>query len=207
MMKGFKFCVFTLLVFFLQSCAHPIYKNVQNGDLIFVRSDEQQLSSAISRVTRNEKTESYDHIGIVEKVDNIFFVLHASTQGGSQKEPIKSFVKNQGKDKIAIFRLKDAYQKSLTNALTKANAMLGKPYNFTYVLRDDTYYCSDFIQRAFDKDSIFSLNPMTFINPKTGKIDAYWEKFYQDLDMQVPEGKLGCNPNGLSTSEKIYRVY
>lgn len=206
-MKSVNFLVCILFIFLLQSCVHPMYKHIAHGDLIFVRSNEQQLSGAISRVTRTEKTESYDHIGIVEKVGNAFFVLHASTQGGSQKEPIKSFVKNQGKDEIAIFRLKEVYKKSLSNALKKANTMLGKPYNFSYVLSDEAYYCSDFIQKAFEKDSIFKLNPMTFINPETGKTDAYWEKFYEDLDMEVPEGKLGCNPNGLSTSEKIYRVY
>ncbi|UZJ63544.1 hypothetical protein OKW96_13685 [Sphingobacterium sp. KU25419] len=47
---------------------------------------------------------------------------------------------------------------------------------------------------------------MTFINPSTGKIDDFWKNFYQKQGLEVPEGKLGCNPNGLAASDKIIKI-
>jgi len=88
-------------------------------------------------------------------------------------------------------------------AIKKANSLLGKPYNFNYILNDETLYCSDFIERIFRNNHIFELKPMTFINPKTGMTDDFWLKFYQEKNLEVPEGKMGCNPNGLAGSEKL----
>lgn len=44
---------------------------------------------------------------------------------------------------------------------------------------------------------------MTFVNPKTGKTDVAWEAFYKKQNLEVPEGKPGCNPNGMAASPKI----
>jgi len=41
---------------------------------------------------------------------------------------------------------------------------------------------------------------MTFINPKTRKIDDFWISFYKKQNLEVPEGQPGCNPNGLAAS-------
>ena len=47
---------------------------------------------------------------------------------------------------------------------------------------------------------------MTFIDPKTGKTNAFWEKFYQDKNLKIPEGEPGCNPNGLAASDKLEKI-
>ncbi|WP_288244568.1 YiiX/YebB-like N1pC/P60 family cysteine hydrolase, partial [uncultured Chryseobacterium sp.] len=107
---------------------------------------------------------------------------------------------------IVVYRLKSQYQKAIPSAIEKANSMLGKPYNFNYILDENSYYCSDFIERAFRKDDIFRLEPMTFIDPKTGKNNAFWEEFYQKKNLRVPEGEPGCNPNGLAASDKMERI-
>ena len=52
----------------------------------------------------------------------------------------------------------------------------------------------------------FSLAQTDKINPKTGKNDEFWQSFYEKLNVEVPEGKLGCNPNGLSQSTKIEKI-
>lgn len=179
-----------------------------NGDLVFVTAQKENLSGAINRVTQKNETENYDHIGIIEKNKNSFFALHAAPKGGSQKEKLSKFLKNQSKDgsEIYVYRLKSEYQNSIPDAIKKANLLLGKPYNFTYVLNDESLYCSDFIERIFSSNQIFELKPMTFINPKTGKTDDFWVKFYQEKNMEIPEGKLGCNPNGLAGSDKLVKV-
>ena len=183
-------------------------QDIRNGDLVFVTAQKENLSGAINRVTQKNETENYDHIGIIEKNKNSVFVLHAAPKGGSQKETLKDFIKNQteGNAEIYLYRLKPEFQNSIPEAIEKANSLLGKPSNFTYVLNEETLYCSDFIERIFRNNHIFELKPMTFVNPKTGKTDDFWLKFYQEKNMEVPEGKLGCNPNGLANSEKLVKI-
>lgn len=201
--------LFFAVLLLLQYCA-PYSKSgkLKNGDLLFVMAKETGLSGAINNVTQKQKEASFDHIGIAEKENNRWYVLHAAPKGGSQKQYLASFLKDQLNDgqKVVIYRLKPEYQKSVTPALEKAESMLGKPYNFNYILDENSYYCSDYIERAFRENGIFKLEPMTFIDPKTGKTNEFWTEFYKKKNLEVPEGKPGCNPNGLAASEKLERI-
>jgi len=181
---------------------------LENGDLLFVPSVDSGLSGAINNVTQTEKKTSYDHIGIVKKESNHLYVLHAAPKGGSQKQKLNSFLREQTKQgqKIDVYRLKEEYKSSISNSVSKAETLVGKPYNFNYILDDNSYYCSDFVERAFRDNQIFTLEPMTFIDPKTKKTNAFWKKFYQEKNLKVPEGEPGCNPNGLASSEKLSKV-
>lgn len=201
-----KHLIKILLLFFIQSCGVLKTSEIQNGDLLFVEAETKNLSGAISRVTENNQTISFDHIAIIEKNKNKINVLEASIKKGSNKTSYSRFLKNNIKNKIILYRLKPEFQFAIPDAILKANEMLGKPYNKTYILNENSFYCSDFIERSFRKSKIFDLKPMTFINPKTGKTDEFWKKFYEDLGLKVPEGKLGCNPNGLSASSKIEKI-
>ncbi|WP_336688640.1 MULTISPECIES: YiiX/YebB-like N1pC/P60 family cysteine hydrolase [unclassified Chryseobacterium] len=208
--NNFLLKVFTAFFLFIviTACKNSQVSGLKNGDLLFVTAKETGLSGAINNVTQKQKNASFDHIGIVEKSKDGIFVLHAAPKGGSQKQEMNDFLKDQSEEgqRIIIYRLKSEYQKSIPSALEKANSMLGKPYNFNYILDENSYYCSDFIERAFREDHIFKLEPMTFIDPKTGKTNAFWEEFYQKKNLKVPEGELGCNPNGLAASEKLERI-
>ncbi|QQQ27790.1 YiiX/YebB-like N1pC/P60 family cysteine hydrolase [Chryseobacterium indoltheticum] len=196
------------ILFFVLSCKNSQNLGLKNGDLLFVTAKESGLSGAINNVTQKQKNASFDHIGILQKDKMGVFILHAAPKGGSQKQNLNEFLKDQANDgqKVVLYRLKPQFQKNIPDAIEKANSMLGKPYNFNYILDENSYYCSDYIERAFRKDKIFILEPMTFIDPKTGKINAFWEEFYAKKNLRVPEGELGCNPNGLAGSDKIERI-
>lgn len=202
--------ILSFLMVLLVQCNHAYPSNVQlkNGDLLFVTAKESGLSGAINNVTQKQKTASFDHIGILEKQGNRMFVLHAAPKGGSQKQDLNDFVKDQKEEgqEVVVYRLKSEYQKAIPEAVKKANSMLGKPYNFNYILDEKSYYCSDFVERAFREENIFKLEPMTFIDPKTGKTNTFWEEFYHKKNLKVPEGEPGCNPNGLAGSDKLERV-
>ncbi|MDC8098759.1 YiiX/YebB-like N1pC/P60 family cysteine hydrolase [Chryseobacterium rhizosphaerae] len=204
---NFAVSLFFLIVLLVNCSASPISK-LKNGDLLFVTAKETGLSGAINNVTQKQKAASFDHIGILEKNGNRLFVLHAAPKGGSQKQELKEFLQDQKEDgqKVVVYRLKPEYQKSIPSAVDQANQMLGKPYNFNYILDENSYYCSDFIERAFRENHIFKLEPMTFIDPKTGKVNVFWEEFYQKKNLKVPEGEPGCNPNGLAGSDKLERI-
>src|SRR5690606_9272618 len=107
---------------------------------------------------------------------------------------------------VVVYRLKPEYQKSIPDAVKNAESMLGKPYNFNYILDENSYYCSDYVERAFRSYQICKLEPMTFIDPKTGKTNEFWADFYKKKNLDVPEGELGCNPNGLAGSDKLETI-
>lgn len=202
----FASCVFGLML--LVACKSQKINSLQNGDLLFVTAKQEGLSGAINNVTQRDKNLNFDHIGIVEKSGKDMFVLHAAPKGGSQKQKMKYFLQNvkSQNQTIVQYRLKKEFQTTIPTALAKANSMLGKPYNFNYILEEQSYYCSDFIERIFRADSIFVLEPMTFQDPSTGETNSFWKSFYEKKGLQVPEGELGCNPNGLAASPKLERI-
>ncbi len=205
--------ILTLLLFvgFLFSCSLQngiTYKKLRNGDLIFVVAKQENLSGAINRVTQKSKTENFDHVGIIEITSNGIFVLHASTKMGSNKQSLQDFYTENLKNhqNMVVYRLQKDYQNSIESAVVKANSMLGKPYNWSYVLNEQSYYCSDFIERAFREDTIFEHIAMNFKNPETHQVDDYWVQFYQKLEMEVPQNQPGTNPNQLASSDKLIRI-
>jgi hypothetical protein len=203
-----KFFLIFFAVLLVFSCKSYKISELQNGDLLFVTAKNSGLSGAINNVTQKQKNASFDHMGILERNNGKLYVLHAAPKGGSQKQQLKDFLKDQSKDgqAIVVYRLKAQFQDAIPSAIEKANSMLGKPYNFNYILDENSYYCSDYIERAFRNDHIFTLEPMTFIDPATGKTNAFWENFYSKKGLKVPEGEPGCNPNGLAASEKLERI-
>ena len=183
-------------------------KNIQNGDLIFVGAQTEELSGAINRVTKINDETNFDHVGLIEKTTDSIFVLHAAPMGGSQREEIHHFYTSQSEknNKIVIYRLQKEYQSTISHAIKKAKTMLGKPYNWLYILNDDELYCSDFVERAFRDDKVFELIPMNFKNKETGIIDNFWIDFYRKKGKEVPQDEPGTNPNQLATSEKLIKV-
>lgn len=203
MQAVFVFSVFILLSF-LPLCAQV---TIQNGDFILFTDKSDALSRSIDNVTKQNGVGAYSHIGLIEQEGNVFWLLHAAPQNGSERVLLKDYLKHKKKGQyMAIYRLKDAYQYSIPHAINTAKGLMGKSYNFTYILNDTSYYCSDLLQRSFASDSIFELLPMTFKDPLTGKTDDTWVAYYRQLQIEIPEGSLGCNPNGMAASDKLYYV-
>lgn len=202
--------LFVLLcnIFFLWAQDSTVYKGVtiQQGDLLFVGAQPENLSGAINRVTQRNAGDSFSHIGLIEIIQGIPYILHATGSKGSVKESLDNMIGDNDRQQYVVYRIDSMYMEAIPKALEKAHQMLGKPYNWSYVLNDSSYYCSDFVERAFRHIALFRLEPMTFKNPQTGTFDDFWLSFYDKLGIAVPEGELGCNPNGLAASTKIYRV-
>jgi hypothetical protein len=51
--------------------------------------------------------------------------------------------------------------------------------------------------------NIIVLEPMTFKQPDSNDYFPVWVAYYQNLKMDIPEGKPGINPGGISRSDKI----
>ena len=203
-----KFLILALVLLWCIGCASNLKTDLKNGDLLFVTAKSSGLSGAINEVTKTNEQQQYDHVGMVELEGFEPFVLHAAPKGGAQRQKLADFIRDQKNEGQVVvqYRLKDSNPVMIQDAILEAKRMLGKPYNFDYILNDNSYYCSDFIERAFRKYEVFKLEPMTFKDPKTGETNSFWKEFYKKKNLEVPEGELGCNPNGLAASEKLMKI-
>ena len=181
--------------------------DLQTGDLLFCGSTSGELSKAIDQATQTKQSTHFDHVGIVEIRNDTVWVFNASPEKGVCCETIRQFLTSE-KEKVTatVYRLKDNYLKAIPAAVRKAHSLLGQPYNYSYIFKDQGYYCSEYIYEIFAADSIFTLNPMTFKNPQTGQFIAGWIDHYKKLGISIPEGEPGCNPNGMAASEKLEMV-
>ncbi len=180
---------------------------LQTGDLLFREKTSGNISQAIDKVTQTKAETHFSHVGLVEVSDVGIFVLHASPEGGTCEIPLYEFLHPEV-DSVTVvaYRLKKEWQKAIPDAIIKAKQMLGKPYNFSYLLSDTAHYCSEFIYRAFSSDSVFMLEPMTFKDPETKEFFPTWFEYYQKMGIEIPEGQPGCNPNGLAASAKLEQL-
>lgn len=206
--KVFVVFVFLYSVLSVHAQSSLNYKGItiQHGDFLFVGAQAESLSGAINRVTQRTASASFDHMGLIEVVEGVPYILHASSRKGCVREPLDNMAKHYDVQQYVIYRIDDKYKDAIPEAMAIAHQMVGKPYNWSYRLNDSSYYCSDFVERAFRPIGLFKLEPMTFKNPKTGEFDEFWVKFYAKQGMEVPEGELGCNPNGLAANPDIHRI-
>ena len=197
-------------IFAIMSCCYiPQYAQLKDGDILFRGNNKSGISKAINEVTQTSKKNNYTHMGICQVTDNTVYVIHACAQKGVCKEKLEDFCKPNG-DTIYTtdaFRLEEKYIHSIIPALKRANYLINQPYDNTYILDNPGYYCSEFIYHIFSNDSIFTLNPMTFINPETNEFHRGWIKHYKELGIQIPEGQPGCNPNEMATEKKVYFLF
>ena len=187
----------------------PVESKVElrTGDLLFREKTSGNISQAIDKVTQTKAETHFSHVGLVEVLDAGIFVLHANPEGGTCEIPLDKFLHPKG-DSVTVvaYRLKKEWEKAIPEAIIKARQMLGKPYNFSYVMSDTTHYCSEFIYLAFAADSVFKLEPMTFKDPSTSDFYPTWVDYYKKMGIEIPEGLPGCNPNGLAASDKLDRI-
>jgi len=197
------FFSFFIALFF--SCNSSSEIRIKTGDIIFRGTTKSELSQAINEVTQTKIKTNYTHMGICEVVDGKVFVYNSDLGKGVVKELLIDFLNpnDDGEYTADLYRIKNIDKNEIVAAIKVANSLVGNKYNTTYILKDEGYYCSEYIYEVFKKDSVFKLEPMTFKDPKTDDFHQSWIKYYQKLGIDIPEGQLGCNPNVMANSETI----
>jgi len=203
-MKKYFYLLFTILI----SCTKNF--KLQEGDLLFQDLDSSPLCDAIELVTPGYNGANFSHIGLVFLDNDTLKVLEAippKVMITNLDDFInRSFDKN-GNPKVIVGRLKKEFTNSISNAVSYSKSKLEITYDEVFLINNETYYCSELIFEAFEKDSIFQLKPMTFLHPKTKDTLKVWKEYYSDLNTNIPEGNPGINPGIMSLSNKIEMVH
>ena len=195
---------------------------LQKGDILFQDLDTSPLCNAIELVSSGYNGANFSHIGIIVELGDPFcqdpnynysdhIRILESLPDKVRTTSIDSFL-NRSFDKnynpkVIVGRLKPEYRHAIQNAISFSKQKLGMKYDHAFLMNNDSYYCSELIYKAFEKDSIFKLEPMTFLHPQNHETLQTWKDYYAELQIEIPENELGINPGIMSLSKKIEIVH
>lgn len=195
--------------------SNPITFQLKNGDLLFQDSDCGAFCTSIEKVTFGYKGAKLSHIGMVIINEEKEIKIIEAVSAGVVLTPIDEFLNrsrdHEGNSKVLVGRIDNNHQALIPDAITFAQGKLGLSYDEIFDITNNKYYCSELIYDAFKYAHadipLFYLKPMTFIDPDTGDTFPIWANYYQDLGVNIPEGKPGLNPGGISLSKYIEIIH
>jgi hypothetical protein len=189
----------------------PANFKFKTGDIIFQDLDCGPLCDAIEKVTQGYKGKDFSHAGIIFVKGDSTLVLEAIGER-VHYTPIQNFLKRS--PKVAVGRLKKKYSLDYTKleSLLKENpSKYFVPYDDVFLENNSKYYCTELIHDLYMEANkggdVFPFYPMTFKDPDTKEFFPVWVDYYKELKQPIPEGQPGCNPGGVSRSEKLKILY
>lgn len=171
----------------------------QTGDLIFFTGGSSSMDDAISSSTGD----GFVHVAIVEvDSEGTAWLIDATPQKGVNREKLETKLLEE-KGKAVLMRLKDST--GVATSVQRAKGLIGSPYDFAFLPDNDAYYCSELVYECFlrpDGSHIFSCQPMNFLDSE-GNLPEYWKELFEKLQMDIPQGLPGTNPEDLSRSTTL----
>ncbi|MDR0789296.1 MAG: hypothetical protein LBO06_00715 [Bacteroidales bacterium] len=188
---------------------------LQKGDLLFQANEPSQLANAIEGAGKGYNNYAFSHVGIVniEGADTV--VIEAVPKYGVRIVSLQTFLADSQKDKsgkplVCVGRLLPQYESVIEQSVNRAAALAGKAYNNSFLPNTGAYYCSELVFECFldaNGSSVFTSSAMSFKDKETNEFYLAWVEFFSQLDMPIPEGVVGTNPNDMSNDKAIKIVY
>lgn len=157
------------------------------------------MDDAISSSTGD----GFVHVAIVEvDSEGTAWLIDATPRKGVSREKLETKLLEE-KGKAVLMRLKDST--GVAASVQRAKGLIDSPYDFAFLPDNDAYYCSELVYECFlrpDGSHIFSCQPMNFLDSE-GNLPEYWKELFEKLQMNVPQGLPGTNPEDLSHSTNL----
>src|SRR5574344_2432454 len=179
-----------------------------DGDFLFVADDESDFEKAVNNSTKKDFEFSFSHVAIIKIENDSIFVLEATPDKGVTKTSFLDFYNNS--KHITVGRLKSKYNTIIKKSLENIEKLIGKEYDNYFDADNDKYYCSELIQQNFldnNGNHIFEPIKMTFKNSSDNANNDFWEKYFEKLNSDIPEGKNGSNPNSIYNSINVDIIF
>lgn len=207
MMMMLRYLCFALLALCTmnQRAAAQSSPALKAGDLLFQNLACGPLCDAINSVTKGYADQKFSHMGMICLRNDSLLVMEASGKD-VHLTPLSQFL-SRSAEPVYVGRLLAQYRSLIPKAIQFSMQQLGTPYDDQYLYDNGKYYCSELIYDAFKAANagqpFFRLYPMTYKAPGATGYFPVWKAYFDRLQMDVPEGLPGCNPGGISLSEKI----
>ncbi|PVX52205.1 permuted papain-like amidase YaeF/Yiix C92 family enzyme [Balneicella halophila] len=199
-----------MLVIVSANCLTAFSQNyvLKEGDLLFKDTRNNAISQAIKDVTPSASNFSFSHVGVLFFENNEWKVLEAVPEYGVRISTLPGFSSYAKGEEVIIVvgRLKTNYPFDLEKLIEYGKKQLGKPYDNPFSWNDEAFYCSELSYKMFSyagQNHAFTPKPMTFKEEGKDHFHPTWIKYYNELQVAIPEGELGINPNAMATSKSI----
>ncbi len=174
-------------------------KNLIEGDILFSYLVGSEETSAIASLCYGWNNTKINHVGIY--IGN-YKVIEAIGEGVKITSLSEYFDKSIN---LLCGRIKNKIQAK--SACEKAKELVGKPYNFSYVDNNDSYYCSQLVFECYKSSNknkdFFKKSKLKFRSPETNEIIPFFIEYYKKLDIEIPENELGTHPATMSLDDKL----
>ena len=195
-----------MFLFFIPFITLAQSPKLQKGDLLFINIQCGGMCDAINAVTSGYKNLDFNHMGIVTTTNNKDFYVYEAIGKAVVKTPVETFL-SYTKKPVYKAKLKKRYTALIPAVLDFCERQLGVPYDNDFLYDNGKYYCSELVYDAFKaanhNQPFFQLFPMTYKEPGSDHFFPVWIEHFSQRGIEIPEGKPGCNPGGMSLDKKI----
>jgi len=202
----FNLLSIVILLTTLSSCTN--FK-LKEGDLLFQDLDSSPLCEAIESVTSGYNNYDVSHIGFVINVNDELKVLEAIPPE-VKLTALDTFLfrstDSNNNPKVFVGRLNEKFKNVIPAAVEYCQSRLEFAYDEFFLMNNNKYYCSELIYESFKSNNIFKLEKMNFNNLDGGQ-NEIWEKYFDKLNMTIPQDSLGINPAAMSKSKNINIIH
>ena len=204
-----RLLLFLLVLLAVASCGEK-KDCLRNGDLVFVglpldyNAEGGSMDAAISAATAQEGELNLIHVAIAEVQADSVWIIDATIAHGVDRHPLEVFLKDFTlKDgSYPAFIVKRVKGVDANAAVERAKTYCGRAYDVRFLPDNEDLYCSELVQLSYldrSGNQVFDSEPMNFCAPD-GTMPPYWEWLFGKLEMEVPEGLPGTNPQRMAQS-------
>ena len=197
------------IVIFLTALSSCTNFKLKEGDLLFQDLDSSPLCEAIESVTSGYNNHNVSHIGFVININGELKVLEAIPPK-VKLTALDTFLfrstDSNNNPKVFVGRLNEKFKNLIPAAVDYCLNRLEFTYDEFFLMNNNKYYCSELIYESFKSNNIFKLEKMNFNNLDGGK-NEIWQKYFDELNVTIPQDSLGINPAAMSKSKNINIIY
>lgn len=205
--KAFSAIICVMLSICVQAASDTTAYQPKLGDILFQDLDCGEFCEGVDKVTRGDSGAKFNHVAIMvdPKQGRLIEAIPPVVQEITLDKFLDRSKDHQGRAKVFVYRLKARYQRTIPAAITYIRRQVGLPYDDAFLMPGNAFYCTSLIYAGFAEqlDNPFQLKPMTFKDPKTGKLARVWAEYFAGLGVKAPEGALGINPGAMSQSHAL----
>ena len=209
-MKGFSLLFTLLLLNGICTAQNWEAFKYESGDLLFQDMDCGEWCDAMEAVTPVAHNKRLSHVGIAYVNKDSVWVIEA---WGADVHllPLRQFMLRQlddlGRPKVMVGRVPAEYQNLAGRAVGFALEQRGKPYDLEFIYDNGKFYASELVFDAYKAANkgraLFEVQQWSFSDPGNWKIHPFWQRYFEELQMKVPEGKSGFNPAALANDDNV----
>lgn len=171
----------------------------KEGDVVFQSLPRVDLVDAIETISESE----WSHCGILFRQDGHWMVAEAF--GQVRYTPLRLWILRGRGSRIVSYRYPKLDEKGLAAVRAAVDAMEGLSYDFRYAPEDDEIYCSELVEKGFDRALGIKLGRWQRLG------DLNWkpkESFIREMeDGDLPLDRLMVTPVSLTRDPRMVRVH